>query len=273
MSVPATKYPDAPRAALFYSGLLERRAPAAGRRRRRRRDPGAAQRRAITTARFVIEGRRRAARSEESSVAGYRVATPGYLEAAGLRLRAGAHARATAIARARSPVAVVNQSFVRQFLPRTEPIGVRFKFLGMDAVNPVFTIVGVVGDVHHRSLVEAADPEVFISAYQQPFRARYTMYVVVRPSARSQQGTLGDGRARRGRGARHRRAGRAVVARCVHQRVGRRPPLHADGARHLRRASRCCWRRPASTACSRSRWRSARRRSASAWRSAPTRAA
>ena len=85
---------------------------------------------------------------------------------------------------------MVNQSFARQFLPRTDPIGVRFKFLGMDQVNPLFTIVGVVGDVHDRSLVEAAEPEVFISAYQQPFRARNTMYVVVRPSVRSQQGTL-----------------------------------------------------------------------------------
>ena len=30
-------------------------------------------------------------------------------------------------------------------------------------------------DVHHNSLVKAAEPEVFICAYQQPFRARYTM--------------------------------------------------------------------------------------------------
>jgi hypothetical protein len=86
----------------------------------------------------------------------------------------------------RVPVAVVNQSFAQQFLPRTNPLGVRFKFRGMDRVNPVFTIVGVVGDVHHRTLVDAAEPEVFISADQQPFRARYTMYVVVRPASRAQ---------------------------------------------------------------------------------------
>ncbi len=59
-----------------------------------------------------------------------------------------------AIAPGALPVAVVNQSFVRQFLAAaTNPIGVRFKFSGMDRVNPTFTIVGVVGDVHHRSLV------------------------------------------------------------------------------------------------------------------------
>ena len=188
MSVPATKYPDGPRSAFFYSGLLERV----------RQLPGVAAAGAVTHAPFSagdnngafdIEGRPAPSDSRNRTYAGYRVATPGYLEAAGLRLLQG-RTLSDADREGAIPIAVVNQSFARQFLPRTDPIGVRFKFLGMDRVNPVFTIVGVVGDVHDRSLVEAAEPEVFISAYQQPFRARDTMYVVVRPSARSQQGTL-----------------------------------------------------------------------------------
>ena len=81
-------------------------------------------------------------------------------------------------------------AFVRALPPGTDPIGVRFRFYGMDQVNPTFTIVGVVGDVRHRSLIRAAAPEVFISAYQQPFRARYAMFVVVRPSDPAAQGTL-----------------------------------------------------------------------------------
>jgi putative ABC transport system permease protein len=71
-----------------------------------------------------------------------------------------------------------------------DPIGVRFRFTGMDRVNPALTVVGVVGDVRHRSLVRAVAPEVFISAYQQPFRARYTMFVVVRPSEGTAQAAL-----------------------------------------------------------------------------------
>jgi putative ABC transport system permease protein len=121
--------------------------------------------------------------------AGYRVATPGYLEAAGLRLIQGRTLndgdRAGAM-----PVAVVNQAFLRHLPPRTNPIGVRFRFNGMDQVNPTLTIVGVVGDVRHRSLVRAVQPEVFICAYQQPFRARYTMFVVVRPSDAAGQAPL-----------------------------------------------------------------------------------
>jgi putative ABC transport system permease protein len=187
MSVPATKYPDAPRSAQFYSGLMERL----------RHLPGVAAAGAVTQAPLsgrdhngglVIEGSASPDARKRMS-AGYRVATPGYLEAAGLRLLQGRTLqdgdRAGAL-----PVAIVNQAFVRQYLPSTPAIGVRFKFTGMDEVNPVFTIVGVVGDVHHRSLVRAVEPEVFISAYQQPFRARYTMFVVVRPTSRGQQGAL-----------------------------------------------------------------------------------
>ena len=188
MSVPATKYPDAPRSAQFYRNLMERL----------RRLPGVAAAGAVTQAPLsgrdhngglVIEGAPPLPDSGGRPSAGYRVATPGYLEAAGLRLLQGRTLqdgdRAGAL-----PVAVVNQAFVRQLLGATTPIGVRFKFNGMDQVNPVFTIVGVVGDVHHRSLVRAVEPEVFISAYQQPFRAQYTMFVVVRPVSAAQQRAL-----------------------------------------------------------------------------------
>ena len=188
MSVPATKYPDAPRSALFYGELMERL----------RRLPGVAAAGAVTQAPFSgadhngaleIEGHPAPADGQGYPYAGYRVATPGYLEAVGIRLLQG-RTLDDVDREGTVPVAVVNQSFARQFLPRTNPLGVRFKFRGMDRVNPVFTIVGVVGDVHHRTLVEAAKPEVFVSAYQQPFRARYTMFVVVRPANRSQAATL-----------------------------------------------------------------------------------
>jgi putative ABC transport system permease protein len=179
MSVPRTKYPDAPRSALFYSSLLERL----------RRVPGVAAAGAVTQAPLsgrdhggglTLEGVPPAGDGDGPS-AGYRVATPGYLEAAGLRLVQG-RTLDDGDRPGATPAAVVNQAFLRHLPPGTNPIGVRFKFNGMDRVNPTFTIVGVVGDVRHRSLVRAVQPEVFISAYQQPFRARYTMFVVVRPS-------------------------------------------------------------------------------------------
>ena len=188
MSVPATKYPDAPRSAQFYGTLLDRL----------RRLPGVAAAGAVTQAPLsgrdhngglTIEGQPAPADGNDRPSAGYRVATPGYLEAAGIRLLQGRTLsdddRPGAV-----PVAVVNEAFVKRYLRGANPLGVRFKFNGMDQVNPVFTIVGVVGNVRHRSLVRAVDPEVFISAYQQPFRARYTMFVVVRPVSPSLSGSL-----------------------------------------------------------------------------------
>jgi putative ABC transport system permease protein len=138
---------------------------------------------------LVIEGEPLAADPKDHPSAGYRVATPGYLEAVGIRLVRG-RTLADSDRPGAVPVAVVNEAFVRAYLPRPEPLGVRFKFNGMDSVNPTFTIVGIVGNVHHRSLVRPVEPEVFISAYQQPFRARYTMFVVVRPTTPSQQAGL-----------------------------------------------------------------------------------
>jgi putative ABC transport system permease protein len=184
MSVPRTKYPDGPRSAMFYSTLLERL----------RRVPGVAAAGAVTQAPLTgrdhggglrIEGDAR----DQRLSAGYRVATPGYLEAAGLRLVQGRTLddsdRPGAV-----PAAVVNQAFVRLLPKGVNPIGTRFAFNGMDQVNPTFTIVGVVGDVRHRALVRPVQPEVFISAYQQPFRARYTMFVVVRPTDGAQSAAL-----------------------------------------------------------------------------------
>jgi predicted permease len=184
-SVPRTKYPDAERSARFYSELMDRL----------RRLAGVAAAGAVTQAPLtgrdhggglVIEGIAPPPDPDDRPSAGYRIATPGYLEAAGLRLVQG-RTLADGDRPGAAPAAVVNQAFVRQYLGRTNPIGVRFRFNGMDAVNPTFTIVGVVGDVHHRSLVRAVAPEVFVSVYQQPFRARNTMFVVVRPANPSQQ--------------------------------------------------------------------------------------
>ena len=181
-AVPRTKYPDAPRSALFYSTLLERL----------RRLPGVAAAGAVTQAPLTgrdhggwltFEG---AAADARGLSAGYRIATPGYLEAAGMRLTQGRPLndgdREGAL-----PVAVVNQAFVRALPAGVNPLGVRFRFSGMDQVNPTFTIVGVVADVRHRALVRAVAPEAFLSAYQQPFRVRYTMFVVVRPIERAAQ--------------------------------------------------------------------------------------
>ncbi len=64
-------------------------------------------------------------------------------------------------------VAVVNQSFVRQYLPHENPIGRRMR-LGSPFKPPGAEIVGVVGNARFYDLHEEAPPMVFFSLWQVP---------------------------------------------------------------------------------------------------------
>jgi putative ABC transport system permease protein len=78
-------------------------------------------------------------------------------------------------------VAVVNQEFVRQYLPDGNPIGHRLRYSGMDSLNePTMMIVGVVGDVRNESLASRIVPEAYVSYLQRPKRTMGSMTVVVR---------------------------------------------------------------------------------------------
>jgi predicted permease len=60
-------------------------------------------------------------------------------------------------------VAVVNQTFVRKFLPNEDPLGKRF---GMDAPGNDYEIVGVVDDAKYQEAREAAFPTFFLPLLQ-----------------------------------------------------------------------------------------------------------
>ena len=77
------------------------------------------------------------------------------------------------------PVAIVNQAFVRQFLPQVDPLGQHVETHFMPLRNRL--IVGVVGDVHHSGLANAPMPEVFIPLLQVP-RPNASLVVIVRVS-------------------------------------------------------------------------------------------
>jgi predicted permease len=117
---------------------------------------------------------------DRRNVAGYRVVSADYLRALAVPLVKGRFITDEDDA-SRETVAVVNEAFVRQYLGSGDPIGRRFQYYGMDSRNdPWLTIVGVVGDVRHRSLVADARPEAFVSYKQLPKRTRYTVIVAVR---------------------------------------------------------------------------------------------
>jgi predicted permease len=58
----------------------------------------------------------------------------------------------------------VNQAFARKYWPNEDAIGKRFGFAGRDA--PLFTVIGVVGDVRQMQLDTPSEPELFVSGDQ-----------------------------------------------------------------------------------------------------------
>lgn len=81
----------------------------------------------------------------------------------------------------RTPVVVVNEAFARRYYPGTAAVGGRFRIRGLDANDPArpwSTIVGVVADVRHSNLEDAAPPQVYSSIHQgEPMTG---LYVAVR---------------------------------------------------------------------------------------------
>lgn len=65
--------------------------------------------------------------------------------------------------------AIINDTFARRYFENGDPIGKRIKDLGVnqDAGDPKqYEIVGVVGDVHHNSLIKSATPELYLPNQQ-----------------------------------------------------------------------------------------------------------
>jgi predicted permease len=89
---------------------------------------------------------------------------PGYFETEGMRIVRG-RAISAVDTETSIPVAVVNQAFVRKFIPRGNPIGIRFS-AGPQFKAPGYGIVGVVGDAKYSSAREPAEPMFFLSAFQ-----------------------------------------------------------------------------------------------------------
>lgn len=85
------------------------------------------------------------------------------------------------------PVAIVSQTFVRQFFPHQDAIGQRFYW----GDRAIFTIVGVAGDVRISSLDSDPPPMIYDSMFQVQSGASARMAFVIRlahANAESEQG-------------------------------------------------------------------------------------
>jgi putative ABC transport system permease protein len=117
---------------------------------------------------------------QEYTIAGYRVASAGYLKTLGVPLIAGRwienHDREEA-----APVVVVNSAFVRTYFPNQSPLGQHIQ-LGAtpDPTVPWMQIVGIIADVR-QSLASESSTEMYVP-YRQADKVLpvFAMSIVVR---------------------------------------------------------------------------------------------
>ena len=104
----------------------------------------------------------------------------GYFQALGVSLLAGRDFDSRDGENAET-AAIVNDAFVRRFMPGVDPIGATFRFDGDRTVR----IVGLVGNTKYRALSEPFQPIVFFSTTQVDSASTYARFVVrsVRPWA------------------------------------------------------------------------------------------
>jgi putative ABC transport system permease protein len=109
----------------------------------------------------VIPGREVSATFRDDAVS-IRFVTPQYFRTMGIPLLRGRDVADGDIA-GRAPVAVVSESFARQYWPNEDPIGRTF-----ESREESRTVVGIVGDVKVRGLERANEPQLYVAAGQVP---------------------------------------------------------------------------------------------------------
>ena len=96
-------------------------------------------------------------------------ATPGYLDTLGIPLLRGRDLRWTD-ANSAPHVVLVNDAFVRRFIPEGEPIGRRISEI-LGPGNDPWEIVGVIGDVRTKGLDRLPAPLLVVPLLQYPMRS------------------------------------------------------------------------------------------------------
>lgn len=129
---------------------------------------------------FEIEGRALPADPHLAPDADYRLVTSEYFKLFRIPILRGRTFTA-ADGRSSTQIAIVNQSFVRDFFPDSDALGKRIRFFGFDRKPQFLTIVGVVPDVR-ASFNHAPRPEVY-AEYAQHAESRMDADLVIRGPA------------------------------------------------------------------------------------------
>jgi predicted permease len=119
---------------------------------------------------FQIQGRPFSGTPGAEPVAGTRVVSASYVSTMGLRLVQGRDLSPLDTENAPG-AALVNETMARRYWPNASPVGARILLPDLE-----LTIVGVVGDVHHRGPAATPGAEMYVP-YQQ-FNARQAIVVL-----------------------------------------------------------------------------------------------
>jgi predicted permease len=117
----------------------------------------------LATTSFSLDG----VPAKDAPEAHYRMISPDYFRALGIRLRSG-RAFTTADRADSSPVAIVNATFARQYWRGSSPIGARLRLDDGEKVARAVEVVGVIADVKHFGLEKEATLEVYVPISQVP---------------------------------------------------------------------------------------------------------
>jgi putative ABC transport system permease protein len=117
----------------------------------------------LATTAFFIDG----VLVKDAPEAHYRMVSPDYFRALGMTLRAG-RAFTPADRSNALPVAIVNETFVRQYWHGANPIGARMRLDDGEKVPRVVEVIGVINDVKHFGLEKDSTIEVYVPISQVP---------------------------------------------------------------------------------------------------------
>ena len=112
---------------------------------------------------FTIAGQPQVAGDEDRLRAELRVISPDYFRTMTIPVRQG-RAFSEQDTKSGPTVAIVNEAFVRQFLPDRTPLGQRLQIGFSDPLD--VEVVGLIGDVRHRGYDADARPEIYVSYLQ-----------------------------------------------------------------------------------------------------------
>src|SRR6516164_208591 len=161
-------YPDTPKQIAFFRNVETRleRIPGVAYLALSDTLPPSGGMQATFYASIEVPGRQRPSQGTGGMV-GWRMVTPNYFPALGIRILRGRGFTDEDRAPAENPV-ILNEALADKMFPQQEPIGKQLRFFSFGTQGPWRTIVGVAADVKNNGLIAPADPEFYIPWKNDP---------------------------------------------------------------------------------------------------------